>query len=380
MYSLHGDVISEGQMFENMYVTVSNNRITSVEKKAPPNHSYVKKVEGGYICPGYIDIHIHGLNGLDFMDETNTFQPIAEQLPEQGVTSFLATSRTADMSNVLTFLNRATEFESKVGTWAKILGAHVEGPWISGQYKGAQPEAFIRKLTWQDIETFIEPYQSIISNITLAPETLSEYSMIEYLTNRGINISAGHTNATIEDIERATAYGLKQTTHTFNAMSPIHHRTPGVAAAVLYLDTLHCELIADGLHVHPRVIELLYKVKGYKNIMLVSDCTGYNHLADGTYFYRQKSLQKKGKSVTLPDGTLAGSAITINQAVQYIVEHCHVPIEEAIYMATEAPIRHLKTSEKVGKVKAGYQADLAILNDDLSVKETVINGEIVHTT
>ncbi|MGP4106045.1 N-acetylglucosamine-6-phosphate deacetylase [Virgibacillus sp. L01] len=378
MYYLKGDVITDGRIIKDCLVQITDGEITHVGNERVNTNAPVYEVKVGYICPGLTDIHIHGVNGFDFMDNQEAFAEIAKLLPRYGLTSFLATSRTGTINDVKKFLEGAKSYQGNPIVGANCLGVHLEGPWISPTYSGAQSKSYIRQLTWNDVENVLNPFLDIISVITLAPEEVEDYAILNHLRANGIHISAGHTNATIEEIGAAIEYGLTQITHTFNAMSPVHHRTPGTAVASLYYDILTCEIITDGIHIHPNMIELLYKVKGSERMVLISDCTGYNELADGEYFFREKNLIKHGNKVTLDNGQLAGSAITLDKGIKYAVEQCNIPLEKAVYMATQVPLNAIDKGENRGRISAGYKADIMILNNKLNVDKTIVNGEIVY--
>ncbi|UOQ86958.1 N-acetylglucosamine-6-phosphate deacetylase [Gracilibacillus salinarum] len=372
-------MITDNRIMKDCFVEIRGDEITWIgnEKKNLDHALY--EVKDGFICPGLTDVHIHGVNGFDFMDNQEAFTDIANSLPSYGVTSFLATSRTAAEKDVEQFLRRVKIHQNSPSGGANCLGAHLEGPWISPAYSGVQSKSYIRELTWNDVDTIINPYLKNISVITLAPEEVEKHAILNYLQSNGIHISAGHTNASLEEIGGAIDSGLTQITHTFNAMSPVHHRTPGTAAASLYYDDITCEIIADGIHVNPSMIELLYKVKGQEKMILISDCTGYNDLADGEYFFRGKNLVKAGNKVTLKSGQLAGSAITLDKGLKYIVEQCHIPLEQAVYMATQGPLNAIGQGETRGRIAAGYKADIMILNSDLMVERTIVNGKKVYS-
>ncbi|MFI8687562.1 N-acetylglucosamine-6-phosphate deacetylase [Rossellomorea sp. NPDC077527] len=374
MFFIRGDMITGGKRYSDKVIGISNGRISSVEDELPIAGD-VHQVNG-VICPGFVDIHIHGLSGYDFMDGAEAFGEIAERLPGFGVTSFLATSRTCETPDLLNFLQHAHDFRKQHSASARMLGAHIEGPWISGAFPGAQNKAYIRKFSKEDMTDIISPFSELISIITLAPEEIRNLSLLKELSDRGIRLSAGHTQASIEEIDSAVQHGLSQVTHTFNAMSPVHHRNPGTAAAALLYDELACEIITDGLHVHPRMIELLYKVKGKERMMLVSDCTGYNDLENGKYVLRGKELVKSGDKVTLKNGALAGSAITLDKGIKYAVENCGMPLEDAVYMASEGPLHAIGKDKRKGRIEPGYDADLVVLENDLSVAATFLNGEL----
>ncbi|MEG9295871.1 N-acetylglucosamine-6-phosphate deacetylase [Mangrovibacillus sp. Mu-81] len=376
MYYLKGDIITDGQRFFNKTIGISKGKIFYVGEEEPINASnlYITK---GVICPGFVDIHLHGVSGDDFMDSAAAYDKIAQRLPRYGVTSFLATSRTASISDLEDFLMHARRFERKP-SYAHLLGVHVEGPWISLAYPGAQKGSLIRRLTNEDAQHILLPHSDIISIITLAPEEVEDRSVLVQLYSNGIRLSAGHTNAGLEDMKLAITHGLRQVTHTFNAMSPVHHRSPGTAAAALICEELTCEIIPDGHHVHPEMIEFLYKVKGREKLMLISDCTGYNSLDDGEYFFRGKHLIKEGNQMRLKDGPLAGSAITLDKGVKYAVEQCRIPLEDAVYIAGKGPLQAIGKEAEKGSIKDGFDADLVVLNEELSVEMTIVAGEIVY--
>ncbi|MFC4025083.1 N-acetylglucosamine-6-phosphate deacetylase [Oceanobacillus longus] len=375
MFVLKGDIVTNGSILNDAFVQITDSKITYVGDAQPKSDAPLYEVNG-FICPGFTDIHIHGVDGFDFMDK-GAFQDISALLPKYGVTSYLATSRTAPISDIRQFLEEA-KLHSNTFNKAKMLGVHLEGPWISPSYSGAQSKDYIRKFSKTDLEELIMPYAEIINKITLAPEELDDFSNIKALEDLDIQASAGHTNATIEEIGEAIAYGLRSLTHTFNAMSPIHHRTPGTAAAALYYDDLFCEIITDGVHIHPMMIELLYRTKRKEKMILISDCTGYNKLPDGAYDLRGKELKRTGNQVTLKNGTLAGSAITLDKGIKYVVENCHIPLADAVFMATETPISVVGTEKKLGRIEAGYEADLVILDRELEVEKTIINGKLIY--
>lgn len=377
MKYVRGDIITGGHRLEDKVIGVSNGKIVSVGEGESVPDAPVHRVNG-VICPGFVDIHIHGLCGYDFMDGASVFDEIAGRLPRYGITSFLATSRTSEPSELMDFLHHAQVFRKKTSTGSGLLGVHIEGPWISPLYPGAQNKSLIKKFSKEDIRDIIGPFSDLISIVTLAPEEVGDVSLFKELVEKGIRISAGHTQASMEEIGVAIKHGLSQVTHTFNAMSPVHHRTPGTAASALYYEELACEIITDGLHVHPNMIELLYKIKGKEKMLLISDCTGYNDLEDGEYSFRGKELVKTRDKVTLKNGALAGSAITLEKGIKYVVENCGIPVEDAVYMASEGPLHAIGKDISKGRIEVGYDANLVVLKEDLSVVATYLNGEIVY--
>ncbi|GEN56155.1 N-acetylglucosamine-6-phosphate deacetylase [Halolactibacillus alkaliphilus] len=374
MFYLYGCYITNGKKCDKMYIEVDKGKISYIGMKKRIQDAKVIDIGDHIIAPGYVDIHIHGVSGYDFTDG-GVFSEIATILPKLGVTSFLATSRTAPVTSLKSFLTEAKNFKNNQSTnEAKMLGVHIEGPWISHEYKGAQPAHYISKLTHDVVEDVILPNKDIISKITLAPETLEDLLLIKKIRDMGIFLSAGHTNAPYHLIKDAMKLGLTQLTHTFNAMSTFHHREPGAVLAALEDNDLICELITDGIHINDDVLRFFLKHKRKDKVALISDCTGYNHLSDGEHFFREKHLVKQGNRVMLKSGQLTGSALTLDKGVQYVVNHCDVSLEDAIFMATTTPINAVNTELKIGHIKEGYHADLIILDSNLNVQKTFISG------
>lgn len=377
-YVLYGKVVFEDRIEDPGMVEVTNGVITYAGP-ADRFHSHYTDLSNHFICPGFIDVHLHAVDGYDFMDgDFSSFKKIQQSLPQYGVTCFLATSRTASYDEIYQFLllsNKCINTETK---GAELLGVHLEGPWINSSFSGAQRPEFILNPNRKLAEEWVKTFSNLIKIVTLAPELPESLETIRLLNSSGVTVSAGHTNASHEDMNLAIKAGLKNVTHCFNAMSPFHHRKPGAAFSALFYDQLNCELIADGLHVHKDVIKFLYKVKTADKIILISDCTGANRLEDGRHSLRNKEICKKGKKISLANGTLAGSAITLNEAVRYLIVDCNIPIHEVIKMASLNPAKATSIYKRKGKIEAGYDADLVILNESYEVMRTIINGKVAY--
>jgi N-acetylglucosamine-6-phosphate deacetylase len=376
-YSLQGKVVLEDRILNPGIVYVSNGKIAAVE---PLNNIEGDHFEfqGKWICPGFIDTHLHALDGFDFMDATSTsFKEIQSRLPRYGVTSFLATSRTESEKYIKNFLSISQRIPRQdTGQGAHFLGVHLEGPWLSQKYSGAQKTDLIQDPHIEKVIKLIDEYGDIIKLITLAPEVTGANQVVQFLAGKGIVVSAGHSAASLEEMDIAIRSGVSQVTHCFNGMSPFHHRNPGLAFAAMHREELNCELIADGQHVHPEVIKFLYKVKTAAKIMLISDCTGANQLIDGSHELGGKTIYKQGKRITLQDGTLAGSAITIDEAVKFLIKEIGIPIEEVIRMASTNPA--IALNQQKGGIQTGFDADLVILDEDYKVFKTIIGGKTYY--
>ncbi|WP_099353041.1 N-acetylglucosamine-6-phosphate deacetylase [Fredinandcohnia onubensis] len=376
-FYLHGNVVTDKRIDKNMIIEIKDGKIIFVGQKNIEDLPYYQ-VEG-WICPGFIDTHIHGLNGQDFMDRTKEgFYRIQNGLPTFGVTSFLSTSRAATLEDIKTFLLLSKQIVSEKRSGAQLLGVHLEGPWINQKYKGAQKTEYILDPVIEEVQSILQKAGDTIRIVTLAPELPNATDVIQLLKGKNIAISAGHTDASYEEMEMAIKYGLSRVTHCFNGMGPFTHRKLTAAFAALDLQELHCELIADGFHVHSKIIELLYKIKGVDQITLISDCTGTNQLPDGCHQIGGKTVYKSGGKVSLANGSLAGSSLTLDKAVQFIIQNSRIPIEEAVQMASFNPAIVCGVSDRKGRIAVGYDADLVILTNDLEVKATMIDGNFVY--
>jgi N-acetylglucosamine-6-phosphate deacetylase len=380
-YTLLGKIVLPDKIINHGIVQVINGKIAVVEPVINVKEDYID-MKDKWICPGFIDIHIHAVDGADFMDGSlSSFKAIQSVLPKYGVTSFLATSRTDSDVNIKNFLTLSQQASRQNETnEAQILGVHLEGPWISPKFSGAQNPGLMENPDIEKMVILIETYKDMIKIVTLAPEIPGGIEAVRCLSEKGIIVSAGHSAANLEEMEEAILSGVTHVTHCFNGMSPFHHRNPGLAFAALHREELTCELIADGLHVHPEVIKFMYKVKSAAKMILISDCTGANKMENGTYRLGGKKILKQGKKISLQDGTLAGSAITLIDAVQYLNNKIKFPLHEVIQMASTNPAQAIVPHLKKGMIHEGYDADLVILDENFDVYETIIGGKTVYKT
>ena len=328
---------------------------------------------GMYLSPGFIDIHIHGAGGFDTMDASpEALNRISELLVNSGVTSFLPTTMTmpsASISKALTNIRRVIEQGT---SGARVLGTHVEGPFISPAYKGAQAEQDIVGVDQSLLEDFID----IIKIVTIAPEQTAAPEYIRYLSKRGVVTAVGHSGATYQQVLAAIDCGLSHVTHLFNAMTGLHHRRPGIVGAALTTG-LSCELIADFIHVHPAVINLVLKAKDPAEIILVTDQMEAGSLGEGEYTLGGQQVLVKDGAARLENGQLAGSVLTLDQAIRNIKEISALTLPEIIQMVTANPARLIGREDQLGKIVPGYQADLVLLTEDLQVDTVIIGGEVV---
>lgn len=336
--------------------------------------------ENYIVVPGFIDEHIHGAAGSDAMDATKEdLGKIAGALAKEGTTAFLATTMTQSPEAIKNALHAVDEYiKEDLPTGAEILGVHLEGPFISKEFVGAQPIEYVAK---PDVETFKE-YEKASGNhikiVTLAPEEEGAEALIKYLKSKHIIASVGHTNAKYADVEKAVLAGATNATHTYNAMKPIHHREIGTVGAAFSFDELTCECICDGIHVSAPAIKLLYKNKPNGKMVLITDAMRAKHMPDGVSELGGQVVIVKNGEARLENGTLAGSVLKMNQAVKNVVKFLNLPLAEVVKMATINVAKNLGVDDKLGSIKVGKRADFVILDQDFNVIKTVRNGEVIY--
>ncbi len=336
--------------------------------------------ENAVVLPGFIDEHIHGAGGSDAMDgNTKDLAIIAETVAKEGTTSFLATTMTQSKKNILKAMRAVKEYREAAGEQgARIAGVHLEGPFIAAAHKGAQPLEYVAA---PDAKTFDE-YNAACGNaikiITLAPETEGALDFIRHIVAQGTVVSVGHTGAKYAEVKAAMEAGATNVTHTYNAQSPLHHREIGVVGSALLLEDLYCELICDTIHVSVPAMQLLVKNKRADKLALITDAMRAKGLADGVSELGGQTVYVKGGEARLADGTLAGSVLRMNRALQNMVEKVGVPLTQAVDYCTINPARTLKMENEAGSIAEGKRADFAVLNDKFDVLYTVRDGKIIY--
>ena len=334
--------------------------------------------ENAVICPGFIDQHIHGASGSDAMDaDANGLKNIAVSVAKEGVTSFLATTMTEKKEKILKALSCIGEYvENGEKEGARILGAHLEGPFIAKKYCGAQDPQYIIAPDADVFEEFNKACRGNIRMVTLAPEE-DKGGLVERLTSLNVTASAGHTNACYQDVIDGIENGLKCVTHTYNVQSPLHHREVGVVGSALLLDQLYSECICDGVHISIPAIKLLLKNKPKDKFIVISDAMRAKNLPEGeSELGGQKVIVKNGEARLL-NGALAGSVLRINKAIENLVKLCGVEFTDAIDFASINPAKNLGVDDKYGSIEVGKCADFVVLLDDFTVNQTIRDGEVI---
>ncbi|MGH4138878.1 N-acetylglucosamine-6-phosphate deacetylase [Clostridium sp.] len=333
--------------------------------------------KGKYVSPGFIDIHIHGSGGYDTMDGTaEALKVISGTIAANGVTSYLPTTMTMDKDSIYSALDAIREAMKIENQGAKILGVHMEGPFINEKYKGAQKADNIIEPDYDIIKNYLD----IIKIITLAPEVDKDHSFIKKVKhNSEITLSIGHSDASYEEAIKAIEDGITHATHTFNAMTPLNHRKPGIVGAIFSSD-ITCELIADMIHIHPAIFNILINAKQKDKIVLITDSMRAGCMKSGTYDLGGQKVIVENGAARLQNGTLAGSVLTLNKGVENMLSHSSLEIYEAVAMASSVPAKVINIQDRKGSLEVGLDADIAIFDKNIDVCFTIVEGRIVFQT
>lgn len=328
---------------------------------------------GLYVSPGFIDLQVNGGAGQNFEDASSEeIQRIVDFYVSHGTTGLLPTTVTAPIEKI-----RATIERVKQARHPAILGMHIEGPFISKAHKGAQNPEYILEPSVERFNDLVKGNEGFIKIVTLAPELRGADRLIPRIREIGAVPSLGHSDASYEQTLAAIGKGVGLFTHMFNAMRGFHHRDPGAVGAALVSDVM-VEVIADGVHVHPGAIKLLYRAKGAGGICLVTDAISAAGLPDGEYSLGGLPVFVRDGVARLSDGTLAGSTLTMDRAVKNFMEFTGCSLPQAVRCATLNPARLLGIDKRKGSIDVGKDADLVIFDEDFNVHYTLLGGEIAY--
>ena len=328
------------------------------------------------LLPGFIDLHVHGAIGYEAMDAALPgLQEMARFYARHGVTAFLATTWTAQREAIRDVLEMVRNSTGPVEDGACVLGVHLEGPYLNPARHGAQEVSQIRRALPDEFEEFLD--SGVVRLIAIAPEFPENLRLLDECARRGITVSAGHSAANYAEMQIAVQHGLRQVTHCFNAMTGLAHREPGTVGAAMSLPEIQCELIADNIHVHPAVQKILVDVKGTQGVILITDAIRGTGLAGGEYMERDHKVYIRDGAARLADGTLAGSVLTMNRALQNIMRASGRSLAEAWPMSSLNAARAIGVAASKGSLDVGKDADLILLDDDFEVGLTMVEGKIV---
>jgi N-acetylglucosamine-6-phosphate deacetylase len=386
---LAGTIFTPEKEIENGVILMDGHRIVDVGPEDSfklPAGAAVIDHRNRIVTPGFIDLHTHGAAGHDFMEATPAaLSTIGAFLARHGTTSYVATTVTASVEETLRAVTglgeiiraaRSSEQGSKAGgePTAQPLGIYFEGPFLNVVRRGAHPAAEIQKPSVQMCKNFLDATGGTAVALALAPELDDALAVLKYARGHGIRVGIGHSNATYQEAERAIDAGATHAVHIYNAMRPFSHRDAGIIGAALTDDRLSAELICDGLHVEPTAVRLLVRAKGMGRIILVTDSLSATGMPDGAYQLGQFKVNVVGGVCRTAEGNLAGSSITLQQALRNLVKFTGQSFKDCLPCATLNPARLLGLERQKGVIVGGADADLAILDGDYVVKGSYVRG------
>ena len=374
-------IIQKNQIIYDNQLLIQDGKIAAITKEnLPVDDCLLIDGEGLYLSPGFIDIHDHGNSGCDAMDATiDALETISRFHMKNGVTGFLATTMTASYDAIIRAIENAVEYSAMVDTLgSQMLGLYLEGPYFSIKKKGAQSEKYITDIHLDELKSYVDCGKGLVKIVALAPELEKSQKAITFLVDNGITVSAGHSYATYEQMMNGIENGISEATHMFNGMRSFDHREPCIVGACLLDDRVTCEMICDGIHLHPAAMQIIIKMKGDEKVALISDSIRANGIPDGVYDYQGSKVTVKNNEVRLPDGTLAGSTLSLNHAVRNLVKMTGIDLPTAVRMASLNPARQIGLSETKGSIEIGKDADIIIFDEDINIKRTFIKGIAVY--
>lgn len=385
MFITNLTIYAEDRIIENGYIEINGTEIKqigSMNDFNPTGEDIVHSFDISYsLIPGMIDLHIHGAAGSDVMDaDPKALEIMATTLPKEGTTSFLATTMTTAKRDIEKALdNIAAYIPDQLTGKAEILGAHLEGPFLSPKRAGAQHPDNIIEPDVELFKTWQKRSGDNIKLVTLAPERNGGLELTAHLKNTGVVASIGHSDAVYEEVEAAIKAGVTHATHLFNGMRGLHHREPGVAGAVLLHDEVTCEMIVDGIHIAPKMVKFAYKNKGSEGVVLVTDSMRAKCLGAGTYDLGGQEVIVNDERAVLNDGTLAGSILKLNDAARNMMKYSDCTLLDITKMTAVNPAKEINVFDRKGSIKPGKDADLVIVNDQLEVIMTFCRGKLAYS-
>ena len=373
-FSIISNNVWVDEKFQPAAVNIKDNSITSIGEQ---EYETVVNYQDNFVVPGFIDIHTHGYGGGDASDgHKETIIEWCKNLPLEGVTTFLPGTVTRSEKRIIQALQSIASAIEEKPEGANIHGIFLQGPYTSHEYKGAYDPYLIQKPDIDQFERFYEAANGQIKMAGIAPEKDEGHKVIKHIVSKGIKMSMGFSGVSYEEAIQAMNDGVRDVTHCFNGMAPLHHRKPALAGAALCCDELFVEIIADGIHVHPAIINLVGRMKGKERLIVITDSSRYKGLKPGYYesVDRKVTIGEDGVG-RLPDGTLAGSCITMIQSVKNLQELGELPLVTAINAATINPAKFLGIDDKKGLLKDGFDADITVFNKDYEILQTYVMGK-----
>ncbi len=331
------------------------------------------------ITPGFVDLLCHGGGGRGFADDDpDSIEIISNFHFQHGTTTLLAGLYSKPFNLLISDMRRIANYIEN-NDYTNIFGIHMEGPYINPKLKGAMNEDYLWKPELNSWFSLRDAARGYIKLMTIAPELPGAIEIMRYAAQDRIVLSIGHSEAEYDEIEAAIDNGASHVTHIFNAMKPLHHREPGVVAAAFLRDELKIELIADGIHVHPVIMKLIYKLKSSRGIILITDAIRAAGMPDGEYEFADQKVFVRNKKAYLEDGTLAGSTLTMDEAIKVMCEKVQVPLTDAVRMASLNGAKVLGIQRQKGILAAGMDADIVVMDKEFNVMVTIKEGKVRHS-
>lgn len=383
-------VITSEQVLEGHCLEITGGVISRIIPQAETGakqYDITLDCMGNYVAPGFIDLHNHGNSGFDVMDATpEALEQMARFHLRNGVTGFLGTTMSKSIGEIRQAIQKMVAYARSQNRrtggehCSELLGIYLEGPYLSKKRKGAQAEEHLKTPDLTELKDFLEIAQEYMKVVAIAPELPGALETIGYLKSEGIVAAAGHTDATYEQIMEAVEAGVTDTVHLFNGMRGFGHREPGPPGALLLDQRVTCELICDGIHLHPAVVDLVVRLKGVANIVLISDAMRATGLGDGRFDLGGQQVFVSGGIARLSDGTLAGSTLTLDRAVYNAITMAKLPVCEGVRMATLNPAKLIGVADRKGSIELGKDADLVVFDEQIRIKHVIKAGKIVFSS
>lgn len=375
-------VVSADAVLGSGWLTTSGTVIEALGAGQPPagadDGRHLIDLDGATVLPGFVDVHVHGAMGHEVMDATvEGLTAMSAFFASHGVTAFLPTTWSASTGETMDALLAVAQVRSDGVPGAQVLGAHMEGPYLNSGKCGAQDPRAVRLPDLEEARLFLGT--GAVRLITLAPELARGRELVHACLDAGVRVSAGHTEATFDQIAEAVSWGVRHVTHTFNAMPPLHHRNPGPVGAVMTMPELLAELIADNLHVHPVVQQALVRVKGVEGVVLVTDALRPTGLEAGEFAIGGRRATLVDGVVRLDDDIIVGSVLTMDVALRNLVRATGLPFESLWRAASRNGAVAAGAGERKGLIARGMDADLVVVGQDVDVRLTVVCGQVVYS-
>lgn len=380
IYIHNARILTPSARIEDGAVLVEDERVALVGPRAQiprPLAAQIVDGRGGTLAPGFIDLQLNGAFGFDFTDQPQSIWQAGSRLPQYGVTAFLPTVITSPLQTVEHAQSVVLQSSPPGYAGATPIGLHLEGPFLNPQKRGAHNPVHLRPPDLATIQDW-RPERGV-RLATLAPELPGALDLVRSLAQRGVVVSVGHSLADYEQTRTTIEAGARYATHLFNAMPALDHRQPGLIGALLEDTRVTVGLLVDGIHLHPAIVSLVARAAGAGRLSLVTDAMAALGMPDGTYRLGDMEVRVSSGEARLADGRLAGSLLSLDQALRNLMKFAGVPLEEAVLAVTQVPANLLGLAGQLGCIAPGARADLVLLTPELKVAATIAGGKIIYT-